>query len=155
MFGYQYRRKNRTAYRYKDFVLYNSTVAYNAQFRWSMIVNFVSLRCVSFRSLVHFVAFRNISFRFVRCVSISLRSLVQPLGSMGRKGFDNVRQNKQNKNLSTTIMPDRILLSIRSTLNKWGKKVSRHSCQDFCNFSFHSCCSYQLDFSIFSFRFAF
>ena len=48
-----------------------------------IIVNFVSLRCVSFRSLVYFVAFRNISFRFasfrfVRCVSISFRSLVQP-----------------------------------------------------------------------------
>ena len=24
IFGYQYRRKNRTAYRYKDFVLYNA-----------------------------------------------------------------------------------------------------------------------------------
>ena len=33
-----------------------------------------------------------------------------------------MRQNKQNKNLSTTIMPGRILFYIRSTLNKWGKK---------------------------------
>ena len=48
-----------------------------------IIVNFVLLRCVSFRHLVYFVALRNISFRFVSfrfvsCVSISIRSLVQP-----------------------------------------------------------------------------
>ena len=73
---------------------------------------YISLRCVSFRILVYFVAFRNISFRFVRCVSISLRSLVQPLGSLGRKGFDNVllytagNRHKQNSRFCKKIRED-------------------------------------------------
>ena len=77
------------------FVLLRFALIYFVSFRcihfisFRIIVNFAPLRCVSFHSLVYFVAFRNISFRFVsfrfvRCVSISFRSLVQPYNNSYR-----------------------------------------------------------------------
>ena len=53
-----------------------------------ILVYFVSLRFVS--HLTYFVA----SFRFVRCVSISFRSLVQPLDFMNENDFKTVDVGK-------------------------------------------------------------
>ena len=57
-------------------------------FSFRFAFQYISFRCVSFLILVYFVAFRNVSFRFVRCVSISFRSLVQPVSSASsEQGF--------------------------------------------------------------------
>ena len=141
-------RENFIAFRWIPFrYIAFRTLVYFVSFRcihfisFRIIVNFVSLRCVSFGILEYLAAFRNISFRFVslrfvHCVSISFRSLVQPCkmrnetrnetcaterNEINRKEID---RNETKRNNTTYINET---ISWGKTRQKWNETENRES----------------------------